>query len=269
MIIDGRKIALEILDEVSLMVKELPLPPRLTVFSCAPNFETKKFLAIKQKKATLVGIEITVIEFDEDTKLPDMISELTMADKTSDGIVVQLPFPPTIKIQTLLEKISPLKDVDVLFYDGANVEILPPVVGAIEVIAKNYQIDFFNKQVVVVGNGRLVGVPAFLYAQHKGARVELVQKNTENSSEIIKNADILILGAGVPGLLTPDLVKEGAIIFDAGTSEEGGMLVGDAEPEVVSKASLLTPVPGGIGPIAIAVLLRNLVFLTKNNRKKT
>ena len=269
MIIDGRKIALEILDEVSLMVKELPLPPRLTVFSCAPNFETKKFLAIKQKKATLVGIEITVIEFDETTKLPDMISALATADKTSDGIVVQLPFPPAIKIQTLLGKISLQKDVDALSYDGISVEILPPVVGAIEVIAKNYQIDFLNKKVAVVGNGRLVGVPAFLYAQHKGARVELVQKNTENSSEIIKDADILILGAGVPGLITPDLVKEGVIVFDAGTSEEGGMLVGDAEPEVASKAKLLTPVPGGIGPIAIAILLRNLVFLTKNNRKKT
>jgi len=265
MIIDGGKIAAEILEEVSLMVKELPLPPRLTVFTCAPNFETKKFLTLKQKRAAEVGILVTVVEFPPAVELSEIQSAITATHLTSDGIIVQLPFPPQIPIQHVLDKISPTHDVDALFYAGIGEEILPPVVGAIDVIAQRQRIIFKDKQVVVVGYGRLVGSPAKLYAESKGANVKVIQKDTAGAKDIIGNADILILGAGVPGLITPDIIKDSVVIFDAGASEEGGILVGDAVPEVASKASLLTPVPGGIGPITIAVLLRNLIVLIKQS----
>ena len=92
---------------------------------------------------------------------------------------------------------------------------------------------------MVVGYGRLVGAPAKLYAESKGANVKVIQRDTTDANDIIKSADILILGAGVPGLITPNMVKDGVVVFDAGTSEEGGMLVGDAAPDVASKAALL------------------------------
>ena len=187
------------------------------------------------------------------------------AHATSDGIIVQLPFPPQIPIQHVLDKISPTHDVDALFYAGIGEEILPPVVGAIDAIAQRHQIVFTDKLVVVVGYGRLVGAPAKLYAESKGANVKVIQRDTTDANDIIKSADILILGAGVPGLITPNMVKDGVVVFDAGTSEEGGMLVGDAAPDVASKAALLTPVPGGIGPVTIAVLLRNLILLIKKS----
>jgi methylenetetrahydrofolate dehydrogenase (NADP+) / methenyltetrahydrofolate cyclohydrolase len=154
--------------------------------------------------------------------------------------------------------------VDALTYDGLGATVLPPVVGAIDAIAKHHQVVWADTQVVVVGQGRLVGAPAAVYAASKGAHVTVLEKDTADYEHTIKEADILILGAGVPGLVTAAMVKPGVVIFDAGTSEEGGMLVGDADTSVNDMASLVTPVPGGIGPITIAVLLRNVVDLAQN-----
>jgi methylenetetrahydrofolate dehydrogenase (NADP+)/methenyltetrahydrofolate cyclohydrolase len=157
-------------------------------------------------------------------------------------------------------------DVDVTRYDGSDNTLLPPVVGAIAEISRTHNVSFANRSVVVVGNGRLVGAPAAAYAAKEGARVTVVTKDSDNISAT-RDADIIILGAGSPGLLTPDMVKEGVVVFDAGTSEEGGMLVGDADPAVVQKAALLTPVPGGIGPLTIAILLKNVLYLATHRRK--
>jgi methylenetetrahydrofolate dehydrogenase (NADP+)/methenyltetrahydrofolate cyclohydrolase len=264
MIIDGKAIAASILDEVKQEVVKLEKPPHLTVFTCAPNFETKKFLALKQRKATEVGIEVTVVEFAQDVSTLEIMKKMAKEHPKCDGIIVQLPFPEHIEIKLILDMIAPSHDVDALQYNGTATAVLPPVVGAIDEITKRNSIDFNNKRVVVVGNGRLVGAPSAIFARSLNSLVTVVQKNTPEANSYIKTADILILGAGVPGLITADMVKEGVVIFDAGTSEEGGMLVGDAAPEVSSKASILTPVPGGVGPITIAVLLRNIVSLVKN-----
>ncbi|MBY0538466.1 bifunctional 5,10-methylenetetrahydrofolate dehydrogenase/5,10-methenyltetrahydrofolate cyclohydrolase [Patescibacteria group bacterium] len=264
MIVDGKAIALQILAEVTARVKKLPQAPRLTVFTCAPNFETQKFLALKQQRATEVGIEVTVVELDPRSMTPLVIQAINEATPHTDGIVVQLPFPPSIDIAAVLASVPVSHDVDALMYDGSDVTVLPPVVGAIDAIARHHQVLWTNKQVVVVGQGRLVGAPAALYAASNGAHVTILEKDTADSEQAIKEADILILGAGVPGLVAKDMVKPGVIVFDAGTSEEGGMLVGDADTDIQSVASLVTPVPGGIGPITIAVLLQNVVTLAQN-----
>jgi methylenetetrahydrofolate dehydrogenase (NADP+)/methenyltetrahydrofolate cyclohydrolase len=139
--------------------------------------------------------------------------------------------------------------------------VLPPVVGAIDEISKVYKLPWQAKQVIIFGEGRLVGAPAAEYAKQRGARIVIMNEFSQNVAEITKTADIIILGAGKPNLLTLDMVKEGVIVFDAGASEDGGLLVGDASPEVVNKASLFTPVPGGIGPVTVALLFRNLLDL--------
>lgn len=268
MIVDGKKIASQILAEVKEKISKLPRAPRLTVFTCAPNFETQKFLALKQKRAAEVGIEVRLVELDPRSLTALVIQTIHETVPATDGIVVQLPFPPTIDITSVLASVPVSHDVDALTYNGADTTVLPPVVGAIDAIATHHQVVWTDAQVVVVGQGRLVGAPAALYATSKGAQVTVLEKDTADYEHAIQDADILILGAGVPGLVTKSMVKPGVIIFDAGTSEEGGMLVGDADTSVVDVASLVTPVPGGIGPITIAVLLRNLVTLVQNRAKK-
>ena len=132
---------------------------------------------------------------------------------------------------------------------------------AIEAIAERHALTWEGKRVVIFGAGRLVGAPARTYAERKGARVVVCDQDTEDVITHTLAADIIILGVGKPNLLTKDMVKDGVVVFDAGASEDGGVLVGDAAPDVAEKAALFTPVPGGIGPITVAVLFRNLLIL--------
>lgn len=268
MIVDGKVMAADILAEVKAEISTLKKPPHLTVFTCAPNFETQKFLALKQKRAAEVGITVEVISIDPATVTVELIRTIHETLPHTDAIIVQLPFPPAIDIAAVLKNIPKSHDVDALVYDGKDTNVLPPVVGAIDVISQIHTVQWAGKHVVVVGQGRLVGAPAARYAAHKGAKVTVVKKDTDDNEHVIKEADILILGAGVPSLITINMVKDGVIVFDAGTSEEGGMLVGDAETAVAEKAALITPVPGGIGPLTVAILLKNVLQLAKLRSKK-
>lgn len=263
MIVDGKAIASRIYNELQNEVTHMSHVPHMTVFTCAPNFETQKYLALKRKKAFEVGIQMQVIELHELTTTEEAVTAIERLRMQTDGIIVQLPFPSHIDITTVLRAIPKSLDVDGMHYDGTDERILPPVVGAIQEIAKQHDILFATQEVVIVGKGMLVGLPAALWCKKQGAKVHVVDKSTQDIELIIKRAHILILGAGKPGLIVPAMLKDGVCIFDAGTSEEGGILKGDADPACSSVASLFTPVPGGIGPITVAVLLRNLITLTK------
>jgi len=262
MIVDGRAIAKEIYREVANEITHLDVRPHLTVFTCAPNFETQKYLTLKMRKAREVGISINVIEFPEDITTADVITSIMHACMQTDGVIVQLPFPPNIAIDEVLPMIPASCDVDVVNYDGTQA-ILPPVVGAISEIAARYDVLLTAQKVAIIGQGRLVGKPAALWARRLGAQVSVVTRETGDLEEAIKSANILILGAGQAHLVTEAMVNQNVIIFDAGTSEDAGELKGDAHPDCARKASLMTPVPGGIGPITVAILLRNLVRLAR------
>lgn len=261
MIVNGKAIAAEIYREVENEVSHMAVKPHLTVFTCAPHFETQKYLALKMRKARAVGIDINVIEFPDTVTTEEVIQSVEHACIQTDGVVVQLPFPEHIVIDEVFKVIPRQYDVDVINYNGADNRILPPVVGAIKEIAERNDVLFAAQNVTIVGHGKLVGEPAELWALRQGAQVEVVTKETDDIHAAVKQAHILILGAGQAGLITPDMVRDNVAIFDAGTSEAHGELRGDAHPDCADKASLFTPVPGGIGPITVAVLLRNLVRL--------
>jgi methylenetetrahydrofolate dehydrogenase (NADP+)/methenyltetrahydrofolate cyclohydrolase len=263
MIVDGKAIASGLYKEIANEVTHMNHVPHLTVFTCAPNFETQKYLALKRRKAHEVGISVNVIEFPSSITTDEVVVSILHAGIQTDGIIVQLPFPSHIDIEKVLEAIAPSQDVDAVHYKGGNTLVLPPVVGAIAEIARLHDVLFATQKVVVVGKGKLVGAPAYLWCQTQGAHVEVVDRETKEVDRIIGSAHILILGAGKPGLVTKEMISEGCLIFDAGTSEEGGVLKGDANPDCATKATLFTPVPGGIGPITIAVLLRNLIILAR------
>jgi methylenetetrahydrofolate dehydrogenase (NADP+) / methenyltetrahydrofolate cyclohydrolase len=262
MIIDGRAIAAGIYNELRVTVASLPRAPKLGIFTCAPNFETEKYLNLKEKKARDVGIETLRVTKESGVTTEEVIAALQALIEKTDGVVVQLPLPPHIDTALVLGSVPPSHDVDVL--NPLTSAIVSPVVGAIKEILNVHDVPIFEKHVVVVGSGKLVGRPTAAWFMEQGASVSIVTKDTTDIAYYTKNADIIVLGAGVPRLLTPDMVKEGVAILDAGTSEDGGVLVGDADPACEEKASLFTPVPGGIGPITVAVLLRNLVELYKH-----
>jgi methylenetetrahydrofolate dehydrogenase (NADP+)/methenyltetrahydrofolate cyclohydrolase len=181
-----------------------------------------------------------------------------------DGVILQLPLPPDIDAEAERNRIPLSKDVDVLsdaayqkFVEGAYPP--PPVPRAMDFVLKQYGINPWGKRVAVVGQGRLVGKPAAELMRQQGAEVVVAERGSV--SEATRDADIVILGAGDPHFLKPDMVKDGVVILDAGTSESSGKVVGDADPSCIEKASLFTPVPRGIGPIAVVEIFANLFEL--------
>ena len=235
------------------------------------NTVTKNFVAIKKRFAEALGIPVEERIFDE-TEIVTTASlvhamEEIVARRKKGGIVVQLPLPPEVDTQTVLNAVPPRYDIDVLgeeslhlFREGQLV-ILPPVVGAIREILERNSIFLHGKKVAVLGKGRLVGVPVAAWFRKMEADVTIFDSTHPPTPEELQRADIIVSGIGKPGFITPDMVRDGAIVLDAGTSEAGGKIVGDANPAVAEKCALFTPVPGGIGPVTIAILLENLLTL--------
>ena len=261
-LVDGKDIALLVAEEVRVRIKENNLAPKMVVITCDPNFETKKYLSLKQSKAESLGIILETIILPKESDTEKILTTIKEQAITTDGIIVQLPLPAHIDTDVVLKSIPKELDVDAFNYEGEDTKVLPPVMGAIDEISKHHHVSWQDKEVVIFGYGRLVGAPAEKYAKSKGAKVTVITEGSTDLS-VVDTADLIILGVGKPNLLTPRMVKSGVVVFDAGASEDGGLLVGDADPKVAEKASLFTPVPGGIGPITIALLFRNLLELTE------
>ena len=259
--VDGKALALEILEQLKIDVKSVP-KLTLAVITCTPNFETQKYLEMKKRRAAAVGISLNIIELSADSNTEQVVECVQAAAGQASGVVVQLPLPEHIDRDVVLQAIPPAKDPDGFSYGEKRDRMLPPVVGAIDEISQAHELEWKNKRVVILGQGRLVGIPAARYARKKGARVRVYEKDTLDVSSL-KTADIIVSGIGQAKFIMPDMLTSGVVIFDAGTSEDGGELVGDMHPDVAAIASLYTPVPGGIGPLTIALLLRNLYQLNR------
>lgn len=263
MIVDGKAIAAQLITQTRTEAQALASygVPTLAIITCDPTFETKKYLALKERKAVAAGVQVLVQELPPDATTAMVVASVTSAVLTAQAVVVQLPLPAHIDRDTVLAAVPATHDPDGFRYGGDPVACQSPVVVAIAEIARAYGVTFAGKSVVVVGAGRLVGMPAAHFARAEGASVTVVTKDTENLEESLRGADIVITGAGQPGLITPAMVKDGVVIFDAGTSEDGGVLRGDVAAAVAEKALIFTPVPGGIGPVTVAALLHNTVTL--------
>lgn len=235
-----------------------------TAVTCEPNFETQNYLAMKKKRAAAVGIFLNVVELPTDATTKQVIECVETVAAQSDGVVVQLPLPIHIDTDAVLQAVPIDKDPDGFSYGEKRDRLLPPVVGAIDAISHTHNVEWKNKRVVILGKGRLVGSPAARYARKRGARVRVYDETNLDQSSL-KTADIIVSGIGQPAFITAAMLSQGVVVFDAGTSEDGGVLVGDAHTDVAQVAALLTPVPGGIGPITIAYLLKNLVLLARQN----
>ncbi len=272
MIIDGKKIAEDIKEKLKGQIETFGSAPVLAVVIVGKDLVIENFVKIKKRFAEDIGVHVEEHQFSDaigTDNLLKKIEELAI-DDSIQGIVVQLPLPDHIDKKAVFGAIPANKDVDVLSLEGVvlfesgKLNILPPVTGAVQEILEREKVSVKGKKAVVVGNGQLVGKPTALWLEKQGAEVKVLTRKNTDMLPYIKEADILVLGAGNPGMIKPDMIREGVALLDAGTSEDKGRIIGDANKVCAGKCSVFTPVPGGIGPITVAVLFRNLFTLFSN-----
>lgn len=265
MIFDGRTFAqkrLAVLQDVRTGYGALSLG--IVVGAHDPVIES--YVRIKEKTARALDIRLERYEVGSSHTTEEIVSIVERAALSHDGIIIQLPLGFDHDTRSIINAVPLSHDVDVIseaasnaFQNGSH-GIMPPVASAINEILDAYDIAVSDKRVVVVGKGKLVGAPAATLFRQRGASVVVLDKHDHLMNETVE-ADILVLGAGSPGVLTKEMVKPGVVVFDAGTSESDGAIVGDADPAVAERASFFTPVPGGIGPVAVVEIFANLLTL--------
>ncbi|QQG46097.1 MAG: bifunctional 5,10-methylenetetrahydrofolate dehydrogenase/5,10-methenyltetrahydrofolate cyclohydrolase [Candidatus Niyogibacteria bacterium] len=280
MIIDGKNLAEEIKEELKKEISAAGKKLKLAVIYIGENPASASFIKRKQAYGAEIGIEVEIKKPKEEiwksrAGLRDYLSKITH-DKKNNGVIIQLPLPEEIKSRTqyLLDAIPADKDVDVLSseavgkFASARFSITPPVVGAIKHIFEKNKIELAGKNIVIVGEGVLVGKPVALWFLSRRLPFTILTTKSPNFSEVMAGADIVISGAGKSGLIKKGMVKNGVVAIDAGTSSESGQLKGDFDPVVSEKASLFTPVPGGIGPLTVAMLFKNFIVLSQKTKHR-
>lgn len=269
MLVNGKEIAAEVSARVREEFAQRTARSVLQVIMVGSDAVTEQFVRIKKRVADSVGVELVERRFPAVISTEALVTEIQNSVSAGDGIIVQLPLPEHIDVKKIQSVIPASHDVDCLgtqarrAFEEGNSVLLPPVVGACKEILSRAGVDVAGKSAVVIGKGILVGAPSAVWLSQWGANVVALDEH-DFLETYSKKADIIVLGAGVPHLLKPDMIKDGVVILDAGTSESGGKVVGDADPSCAEKAALLTPVPGGIGPVAVAKIFENLLVCTSS-----
>ena len=273
MVIDGKKIALEIRETLRSAIRAFPMSLELDIVVVGKNPVIENFVGIKKRIGADLGVRVNEHRF------PEVITTMALREailniaqnNESHGLIVQLPLPETIDAQSILDAVPLSKDVDMLstksiaaFACGEAI-ILPPVAGAIQEILERAKVTVSGKEALVLGHGRLVGIPVSILLRHNGAHVTVIDKEISDLKIHTLEADIIISGVGKSGLIRPDMITPHTTLIDAGTSEAGGRIVGDAHPSCKDVAEVFTPVPGGVGPIAVVMIFKNLCILARKN----
>ena len=268
-LIDGKKISAQVKDECKERVTKENLDVTLAVIQVGNDPASTVYVGNKKKACEYVGIHSLSYELSEETTEEELLAlvEKLNADDTANGILVQLPLPSHINEDKVIQTISPKKDVD-----GFH----PQSVGALSIgqpgfvsctpagiiqLLKRSGVVIDGKECVIVGRSNIVGKPMAMLMLRENATVTVCHSHTKDLKEVTKRADILIVAIGKPKMITADYVKEGAVVIDVGIHRpEGGKLCGDVDFGSVEKtASAITPVPGGVGPMTIAMLMHNCV----------
>jgi len=275
-LIDGKKLSNEIQEEIAKEVsklKEKGVVPGLAVLLVGNDPASHTYVGMKEKACEKVGFYSIVHKMPDTISQQEIIETIEMMNNNPriDGILVQLPLPKHIDTTKILEVIDPAKDVDGFhpYNVGRMVEGLDSFaactpIGVMEMF-KKYNIELEGKDVCVVGASNIVGKPMAALLLNANATVTITHIYTKDLASHTKKADIVIVGVGVPKLIKADMVKEGAVVIDIGINRlEDGSLVGDVDFEnVAPKCSYITPVPGGVGPMTIAMLLKNTLKAAK------
>jgi methylenetetrahydrofolate dehydrogenase (NADP+)/methenyltetrahydrofolate cyclohydrolase len=288
-ILDGKKTSQEIKEEIKLTVTSMKergeRVPHLAAVLVGSDGASLTYVGSKVRSCEQIGFESTLVRLEEEISEEELLLHIDQLnkDKTLDGYIVQLPLPKHINEERILLAIDPKKDVD--GFHPANFgrmaldldAFIPATPFGIMQLLERYEVPTSGKHCVVVGRSHIVGRPISILMSQKGpagdATVTVAHSRTKNLSELTKQADIIVMALGIPEYLTADMVKEGATIIDVGITRvadesypKGYVIKGDvAFDEVAAKSSFITPVPGGVGPMTIAMLLKNTLLARQWN----
>ncbi len=267
MIIDGRAIAEDMYEALAKRRALFERDIKLGILVCGADPVIESFVRIKMRAAARLNVVMVRVDLPVDTDTSAAIQRVKDFAAEVDSLIVQLPLPKSLDTDAILSAIPPEKDVDALnptFPEDQHPVFAPVALAVVEILERSH-VTIKNARTVVVGAGRLVGAPSAALLKRLGGRVSFFTLK-EGSIEDLKDADIVVCGAGNPGFIKPEHIKTGVAMVDAGASESKGKVVGDADPACAEKAAVFTPVPGGVGPIAVAMIFRNLFDLLEKHR---
>lgn len=275
-IIDGKAVSADVRAQVALEVEELVrkgVQPGLAVVIVGDDPASRTYVNNKKKACAQVGIYSEEYALPASTTQQELLDLVEKLNKKKDinGILVQLPLPNGLDEEAVIEAISPEKDVDAFHPSNVgrimigNYNVLPCTPAGVIELLRSQNIEIAGKNCVVIGRSNIVGKPMAMLLLHNHGTVTICHSKTENLAEVCRNADILVAAVGKPKFVTADMVKPGAVVIDVGMDrDENGKLCGDVDFAGVEKvASYITPVPGGVGPMTIAMLLKNTVAAAK------
>lgn len=275
-LLDGKALANDILDELTLRVKQLDTAPTLVVIQVGNDPASSVYVQNKERTAKRVGINSETVKLSKNITQEELLEIIDTYNHFSyvNGILVQLPLPKHIDEQVILEAISPMKDVDgfhPLNVGKLNIgqkQMIPSTPAGIMELLKANHIELEGKHVVIIGRSNIVGKPLAHLLLEANATVTIAHSRTKNLKQLTKMADILVVAVGQPELITDDYVKTGAVVIDVGINRTESGLKGDVDfNNVKSKVAAITPVPGGVGPMTIAMLMNQTyqAYRTQNN----
>jgi len=274
-LLEGKAISERIKKQIKEEISKLNLKPVLASIQVGENPAVSVYIKAQRRLSEELGIDYQLHKLDSqisEISLIEFIQKLNL-DRAINGLILQMPLPKHIDYKKITQYIEPKKDVEGLHPENmgkiifGKAKILPCTAQAVMELLKEIQIDLYGKEVVIVGHSEIVGKPLSLLLLDKFATVTVCHIGTYEAGKLeehVKKAEVLIVAVGKAGLIKGDWIKEGAIVIDVGINKVGDKIVGDVEFETASKrASFITPVPGGVGPLTTTLLMRNLVEAVK------
>ena len=281
-IIDGKKLANAILKNITEEISKLDAVPLFCDVLVGDDPSSAQYVRMKARTAESVGIKFHQANFPASITTDELIKEIKILNNVPNmcGIIIQLPLPVQIDKQAALDAIDPSLDVDCLgtiagrkFYNNEKVPSFPTALACLAILDSlrldsNPSTALRTRNIVVLGQGLLVGKPVTALLKFRGLNPIAITSKTPDQEKLIREADIIISGIGKGKYLKGDMINKDAILIDAGTSESGGGIVGDVDLESVKEvASYVSPVPGGVGPVTVAMLLNNVLQVAKNKHE--
>ena len=254
-LLDGKELAGFIKERQARQIRALPMSPKLAIVQVKDDPVINTYVRLKKQYAADIGIDVDIYKPSQ-KNVPELVKQLNQ-NPAVHGIIIQLPLTDPTQTDEVVNLVAPQKDVDAL---GENAKFDPATPMAIQWLLNGYNIDLKGKKVLLIGRGKLVGAPLEKILKVSGIDVTVIERSTPDLQGETLQADVIVTATGSPAILRADMIKDGAVIVDAGVSSEEGKTVGDLAPDVYKRDDLtITPKKGGVGPLTVCALFENVI----------